>query len=300
MKSKDFGKLIVAVRKQRTDEDGKVLTQVKLAQEINLSKEIVGSIERGGKANLNSDILLALAKALELTNAERKEFFIAASGIENESIPQDDPPEVVLGELLRIMEQIHLPSFIMDSFGDIVAINPAALKMYNTDLSVFQDSHVKPAIRPVKWSTMRFVFSPEFDSQRKMMGESWLQFAHSTMAIFRARSFRYRAHPYFRYIFPKLNKEFRLFRSYWQVAPFQEYKQFADNTFLSMRYPGVGAIHTVSSSITAITMHGELLLYSFIPLSLETAEAFLGIIKQEGTRAQLVAPWPDKPTPKNE
>ena len=84
----DFGKLISSLRKEHEDEDGAPWTQKRLAEECGragesfvLTENIISSIERG-KRNPDRDVLLALAAALRLTSSERREFFLAASGVE--------------------------------------------------------------------------------------------------------------------------------------------------------------------------------------------------------------------------
>ncbi len=237
MNRKDFGKLITALRKEHTDPDDKVWTQEQLANETNLSHQQIGDIERGEKANIEPDTILALAKALELTTTERKEFFLAASGVENEDIAPNNVPVVVLNEMLQIIKDIHLPALIMDAYGELVAINQGTVTLYRLDMDDFQNSSINQA---TKFNFMRLVFSEEFESQRTMMGESWTTFANETVAIFRTISFRYRASAYFRYILPELRK-FKLFRKYWETAPYQEYKQYLDNAFFCANIPDVGS-----------------------------------------------------------
>jgi len=192
------------------------------------------------------------------------------------------------------MENIHLPSLMLDPFGDLVAINTAILKMYNVDISIFQDSSVNQA---TKFNIMRMCFSDEFDLQRRMMREAWPLFAHHSIISFRTISFRYRAHPYFRYLLPEL-KKFKLFRSYWEIAHYGEYPQyFGDSTFFSAYDPKGGLIRSISSTIRAMTTHGELILYSFVPLNLKTANTFFEISKEESTKLYRLSPWPDKQIP---
>ncbi len=294
MNRQDFGKLIIALRKEHSDENAEIWTQQKLAEEANLTPVIVGNIERGKKANLEPETLLALANALRLTNGERKEFILAASRIDNEDIPQDNPPEVILNELLGILENMRLPAFIMDSFGETVAGNEGSLRMFNVDESVVRDSSVNQAIR---FNIMRFVCSEEFNSQRKMMGEVWPRFIHSTMTIFRTASLRYRAHPYFRYIFPEL-KQFRLFRDYWKIilSQEQEYRQYIDNILFSANHPQLGSVQSITSAIRSVTKSGDLYLFSFVPLNSTTASIFFEMGK-ENTPIYRWASWPDKQVP---
>ena len=126
----DFGKLIASLRKEHEDEEDVPWTQEKLAEESNktagvelFSGDIVSAIERG-KRNLDQQTLLALADALQLTSGERKEFFLASSGIDNERIARPDhDPEEVLDNLLQTIRQSYLPAYVVDSYCDVVAVN---------------------------------------------------------------------------------------------------------------------------------------------------------------------------------
>ena len=98
----EFGRLIASLRREHEDENDRPWNQERLAREANavvgaevLSKYIVSNIERGNRI-LDEETLLALAAALRLTSGERKEFFLAASGVDNERIAlqRDEPEEV--------------------------------------------------------------------------------------------------------------------------------------------------------------------------------------------------------------
>ncbi|MCB0213837.1 MAG: helix-turn-helix domain-containing protein, partial [Anaerolineae bacterium] len=91
MNRKAFGKLIAALRKELFDQDGNRLTQAKLAeraQQIDphspLNEIIIGKIERGERAILDDQTLLNLADTLELSLGERREFYLAATGLDDE------------------------------------------------------------------------------------------------------------------------------------------------------------------------------------------------------------------------
>jgi transcriptional regulator with XRE-family HTH domain len=115
MNRSEFGRLVSALRKEHIDEEMNFWTQKKLGEETGLGELIIGKIERGQRANLDGDTLLRLANALRLTSGERREFFLAASGISEEKIPrQHSDPRSTLDELIQMMRQIQSPAFIMD------------------------------------------------------------------------------------------------------------------------------------------------------------------------------------------
>lgn len=124
----EFGQLVAALRKEHLDEDGNRWTQDKLGRETGLGEVAIGKIERGERANFDEGTLLKLADALQLTSMERKEFFLAASGIDSKHIARESAkPRATLDDLLQTMEGLQLPAFIDDSYSDVVAANSAII-----------------------------------------------------------------------------------------------------------------------------------------------------------------------------
>ncbi len=289
MNRKEFGALIAALRKDHRDLDDSLFTQARLAQLAGLSEMTIGNIERGTKEKFEADIIIKLANALKLTSGERIQFLLAASGVKTEDLlGAPDLAQKALHVLVPILEQLHTPAFISDSFGDLIYVNPVVLSVYNFDLQLFSSPEEPPATR---FNVMRVLFAPEFESQRKMMGNTWPPFALQTILLFRVTSFRYKGHPYFRQnLLPELNK-YPLFRRYWQT-PRTDEELLTNLNFITLNHPAWGLLKFVSDPMQTITSFGDLNLYSFQPLGLETAKTCIKIAEQAGLGARSLAPWP--------
>src|SRR3990172_1994372 len=80
MNRKDFGKLLSTLRQ---DLDW---TQFELSEYADIDEAVVSQIERGVKRHFEPELLFRLANALQLTTLERREFFLAASGLDQNQI----------------------------------------------------------------------------------------------------------------------------------------------------------------------------------------------------------------------
>jgi hypothetical protein len=94
---------------------------------------VISSIERG-RRNLDPETVVALADALELTTSERREFFLASSGVGNEvnTRPENDP-EIVLSQLMNKIGEVNLPAFVGDCYYDMVAVNAAMIMLMDLE-----------------------------------------------------------------------------------------------------------------------------------------------------------------------
>jgi transcriptional regulator with XRE-family HTH domain len=305
MNKVDFGKLIASLRKEHDDEAGVPWTQAKLAEEANLAagadvftEYIIGSIERGNR-NLDEQTLLALAAALQLTSGERKEFFLAACGVENTSLArQDNDPEEVLSQLMGRMEQIYIPSFILDSYYDVVAASPAVMELF--DLESAGLSFGSQEGRPFPYNMVRNLFSDSDQGEShfgRLMREDWSSVLYETVRMFRVVSLRYRSTAYFQRLLQELNKS-RRFRGHWQSAYFEEKDHYVDSLRVRFDSPRWGGLVWFHWNLPALTSAGELLLCMYVPASHVTARVFDQIVEHCGTVTPLRLPcWPEKRLP---
>lgn len=289
MYRKKFGSLIVALRREHL-ENQKSWTRQKFAQESGIDEEILANIENGRRTILYPDLLVKMADALALASGERKEFFLAASGIDEQNIyRQIDTPKTALEEMLAIMDQLQQPAFLVDQYFDIVAVNLMVLEIYNVNVNNFLDPDSDPVTR---FNLIRFLFSSEFSEQKAMLGKFREKFAANTAMLFRASSLRYRTTEYFQRLYQHLC-EFDDFKVRIQRKPKDE--QYVDNNiFIILDNPRFGIIRSISTSITATSTAGELKLFVFTPLSEETAKVFAKIAQQNNYVFQSLPDWPDK------
>jgi len=299
MNRKDFGKLVEALRKEHTDENLEIWTQAKLAEESGLPVSLIGNIERGTKAQLRPEDLLALAKGLLLTSRERYAFFAAASGIDEEFVSKGDKDsQAILQDLTDILRQMKAPAFIVDPFGDVVVSNVASLMAYDINFELFL---VSSQNSETNFNVMSLVYAPEFQRQRSLIGEGkWANFSYNAVMIFRLMTFTNRSHPYFQYLLRTFRKKYPHFREAWDSVYWHERDHLIDNTTLNLSNSTFGELKQIASDIVAITPNGQLRLYSFVPLNHETADAYRLMFQQGGEKIIPVLPdWPERPYPKS-
>jgi hypothetical protein len=276
----DFGSLIANLRKEHEDEYNSPWSQDRLAQEANSAlgaevfyTDIISSIERG-KRGLDKQTLHALATALQLTSGERKEFFLAASGLDNELIArQDNTPEEILSQLVERMSASHLPAFIMDSYCDVVATNGAMVELMDYGSSGL-GAGIPQTDAPFARNMIRFAFSDDaVEHLTRVMGDDWSTFAYTVMMTFRTSTLRYRSTEYFQSLLREMNK-YRMFKRYWREVYFEEKDHFISGADMYLSSPKWGSVSCFFAAFTALTTALDLHLWVAVPMSPETADAF--------------------------
>ena len=213
MNRKEFGKLLAALRKSEHDEHFHQLTQRQLARLTGISEQTLGNIERGDKVSLEPGLLLSLARALRLSTRERREFFLAAIGVNEEDMPARQPAAAQrMDELFDSLSQIALPAFIVDSYDDIVAANQMVLNLFEFSENLRE---IAPNIIG-GYNLLRFVFS-ERSQFNKILGDGHEKYLMQSIRFFRAISLPYRASPYYEYLLSAFRKDrdMALFRHYY-------------------------------------------------------------------------------------
>jgi transcriptional regulator with XRE-family HTH domain len=125
------------------------LRREEVASLAGVSVEYYKRLERGNLAGASDAVLEALARTLQLDEAERAHLFDLARAISSEAPrrPRPTQPRVRL-VVLRILEQMAMPATVSDVLGDLVAGNPLGRALYSPVL----DSPQQPA------NTARFTF----------------------------------------------------------------------------------------------------------------------------------------------
>ena len=80
MNRRQFGELVAALRQDLG------WTQFQLAEYAELDDAVVSQIERGVKKYFEPELLFQLVNAFQLTTLERREFLLAASGLDQKQI----------------------------------------------------------------------------------------------------------------------------------------------------------------------------------------------------------------------
>ena len=295
MDRKEFGRLIAMLRQ---DMDW---TQFQLSEYAEIDEAVISQIERGVKKYFEPALLFRLANSFHLTTIERREFFLAATGIAEGQIVRQPSAALrtdtsnsskVLNKMINIIEHLSIPAFIMDVYADVLAINNVAFAFFNTP-------HEIVASAPFTiggFNTVRMMFGKELYI-RSHITENWDQYAIGSMQFVRENSLRYRAKPYFQYLMKSFRNpmEFPLFDRYWkQVSSFEQDREANVDVF-TYTHDEYGPLKYATATTVSITPHGELFLNQYLPLDAHTRTLFDNILKQSGMGVVApLAPWPEK------
>ena len=293
MNRKEFGHLVATLRKEQRNDFDEVMTQYDLAELSRIPLVTLQKIEQGRQANIKSDMLLSLAQTLKLSARGREAFLLCASGIEESDIGASTvTPDQALSELCEGLAQIQTPAFITDCFGDVLFANPSLLVIYNATPEKLLAPHLL-----TQFNIIRILMAPEFEEQRRMMGETAHAFLRRTVLLYKAMSIKNRTHWYFQVILPELNR-MPIFREHWQSPVFHDEDVFINYNTIHLRHPKFGELKFLSGPLQGITPHGDLNLYSFQPLDAHTVMACAQITQQAGTTPISLATWPKVRTDK--
>jgi len=297
MNRKEFGQLLATLR---LDLDW---TQFQLAEYSNVDEAVISQIERGVKKYFESELLVKLANVLQLTTLERREFFLATSGLDQSQLVRQpssgattdtNHPTKILKHLIEILSCIQLPAFISDVYGDAIAANQAVVNFYRLPPALLSAAGQIPA----GYNTMRMTFNRDLIG-RSHVSDNWDAYAMATMASYRAATLRYRAKPYFKYLLNIFRDpiEYPLFDRFWKRVSSLETDQNVDSDRFHYRHEVYGEIQYMSARITTITAFSEVFLLTYVPLDSHTSEIFAQIYKEAGNGIVRLAPWPEKLKP---
>ena len=310
MDYKQFGCLVREMRKSLRWGENQV-TQEALALKVGLSASVIGKIERGELSSLSPEYVRALAEAFELGKWERREFFLAASGVRCEEMyPSGYSPEEELDRVLDKFRKIPFPAMLIDAVYDFIAVNRLMMMFYGvTDEQVF---HLQS--NPLSANLLWYIFSPEtgfFDlGEGTPYWREWQRVIISNVQGFKRASLRYRCTPYWKKLFRSLyfSEDSLLrkrFREYWYMASIED-KELDCNVGRLYKMQNPTASHkdelvefmaVVSEEITS---YGSLFITMYVPTSQRTMEIFTEMMGQakkyfyqeEGIPYRRIANWP--------
>ncbi len=264
-------------------------------------KGMVGRIERGEKRCVEEDVLVALANAFHLTRMERREFFLAANGVDLQHIytsRRNMTPEEELDLLCQRLSYLHLPVFLSDPFGDILAANTLMVRLYQIPPEVIQKA-LHGGYLP---NILYFIFSSQSKFYTMIKGSpNWEEILISIVQFFRRTSLQFRTTRYWHYLMDRLwNAEdpqvARLFRRYWSEAGYWPDLDGNLARHYHFNHPQWGPLNLMSVISEEITGGGPVYIIVYIPTDLGTLKVFHDLAKQESSESSIpvirVAPWP--------
>jgi transcriptional regulator with XRE-family HTH domain len=294
MNRTEFGELVSTLRQDLG------WTQSELAEYSGLDDPVISQIERGVKKFFEPNLLFCLANAFQLTTLERREFFFAASGLEENQIVRQPAkgtttdtfhPSKIIDHLIGIMAQLQVPAFLTDVYGDAIAVNTAIIRFFNVPTGMIESASSIPA----GYNTMRITFNKELVG-RTHVADNWDAYAMSAMLTYRASTLRYRAKPYFKYLMKIFRNpvEYPLFDRFWKRVSSLEQDRITNSDLFAYRHEVFGEIKYLTAGITTTTSFGELFLATYQALDDHTSKIFSSLM--EGGRGEIIrlAPWPMK------
>jgi transcriptional regulator with XRE-family HTH domain len=291
---RQFGELVAALRQDLG------WTQFELAEYADLDNAVISQIERGVKRHFEPNLLFQLGNAFQLTTLERREFLLAASGLEQKQIVRQPGAGMstdvfnvrrALEKMIELTGQVRLPGFLADVYGDVIAANHIILSFFKLPPRFVEQGDKVPA----GYNTARFNFSKDLVARSHVV-DNWDRYALNSMRTFRESSLRYRAQPYFKYLMKifRNQHEYPLFERYWKMVSSVEEDKEANIDYFSYHHNEFGEIKYISSANVSITSFGELFLTQYLPLDQRTSEVFEELARQAGQGAVRFAPWPEK------
>jgi transcriptional regulator with XRE-family HTH domain len=297
MNRKDFGLLLATLRQDLG------WTQFQLAEVAEMDLAVISQIERGVKKFFEPETLFKLANALQLTTIERREFILAASGLDEKEIVRQPSAGVrtnahdakkILNQLIFMTGELMYPAFLCDVYGDVLAVNSMMLFLYSIPPAMFDNaSHV-----PGGFNVIRLNFSRDMVGRSHVV-DNWEQYGITGTRTFRDHSLRYRATPYFKYLMKAFRNpvEYPYFERFWKLVSSLEDDKQANVDHFSYQHRDFGNMKYIASSSASHTSFGELFVVYYLPMDDQTSQVFDQLWSKAGKGVICLAPWPEKPMP---
>jgi transcriptional regulator with XRE-family HTH domain len=287
----DFGTLVSSLRLELG------WTQSELSEQTDLPLAVISNVERGERRGLLKDnILIKLARGLQLTTLERREFILAASGLgeNNNEEPEDNPKisnmeiEALVNDLAERVGYLAMPCIVTDAYCDLIMINNSAQLYYHPTQSMLK---VDPG-QVGAYNQMRYVFHAD-SPFRELQGPDWEKASIATLRFFRRRTMRVRATRYFSDLMAHFRneEEYPYFNRFYKRMLFD----LQDDYFHEIQIPRDEKqfLYTDLSTLLASTPAGELYLHYQAPLNKHTADVFADLYRQAGVGVVRYSQFPD-------
>lgn len=283
--------MLAALRKQNLNEYGKSWTREELSKYMHISPHQLGRLERGNRKYLDTETLQLLADAFNLTALERKELFFAAVGVSEDAIVglENTQAKAEFENLISTLEKIRAPAFIVDDYADLVAVNMSIMKLYQVN----PDYVARGGESYSAFNLLKFIYD-ETSGYKSAVGAAWENMARRNMNFFRRISLRQRHKPYFNQILSELCR-IKKFDLHWHEISRSPSDVDSVYDIFKWHHPAYGPVHLVFTEASLPTRYGNLYLFTYSPMDIETAAVFLEISSEMGGTAFRFAPWPFKP-----
>jgi transcriptional regulator with XRE-family HTH domain len=294
MNRREFGELIAALRQDMG------WTQFQLAEYSDIDHAVISQIERGVKKFFEPELLFCLANTFRLSTLERKEFILAASGLDAKQIVRQPSVAVstdvfnarkLLDKMVKLTGEIRLPAYLVDVYCDVIAANWMMIAFYNVPSSILENA----ARIPGGFNTVRLNFGRDLLA-RNRISDNWDYYAVNSMHAFRANSLQYRAKPYFKYLMKVFRNptEYPFFDRFWKLVSSADQDKEVNVDQFSYQHSEFGQLKYLASTTVAITSFGNLFLTQNLPLDEHTEDVFTQLRLKAGLGVEQFASWPVK------
>jgi len=289
----DFGELIYQLRKDlkiRSEKYGnKGLTQKNLAGLLDKkSRRYVLDLEGGKRSFIRPTELIKLANVFELTELERKEFFLAGSGVPNTEIFRKDIGTKIQQQLISYLHEIRLPAFLTSPFSDVIAYNMIIADLYGLSIEKLEKFQTLKVPNNFIW----FLLSPDsgfFELGKK--SSNWDDIIISNMQFFRRASIHYRTYSYWTKlvedVFLRDKSIAKRFEKYWNLAQQSENLDCNIGRHYQLFKEGIGSVNFLGLVTEEITTSASLYLTVYTPIDRNTSLLFAKMADQYAGFARI-------------
>lgn len=289
MNAAEFGQLVKALRQNSFDAGGEKLTRQKLSEAVNMTPQQLGRLERGEQRIIDGQTLSMLAKSLNLTSLEEREFLEVAANLSGGGDADSASPEAKLDEVLNILQQLHVPAYVTDVYCDVVAINAINLALQGISANLL--SYL--GTLPIGYNFLYSIYFSQPDFMELIGEKEWKESAYMAILFFRRATLPYRHTAYFKYVLKELLKE-RQFAIDWYASHRTEAHYDNSYQLTSYDHPLYGPVCYLITETIINTARGNLCLFIYNACDKNTASVFRNLFKQSGARIHRLASWPHK------
>ena len=170
MDRKQFGKLVSALRQDMG------WTQFELSQFGGVDIATISQMERGVKKHLAPELLVGLANVFHLTTQERRQFFLAATGVPSEQMVRQpelglnteiSDAEKSLKKMTGLVESLRVPAFLLDVYSDVLAINLIAFAFFQIPAELMAEASSLPG----GMNVVRLVFGKDLAARSHFLDQ---------------------------------------------------------------------------------------------------------------------------------
>ncbi|MEV6285862.1 helix-turn-helix transcriptional regulator [Kribbella sp. NPDC051770] len=224
------------------------LRREEVAALATMSTDYYTRLEQARGPHPSRAVLAGLARALQLSTAERDHLFRLAG---EEPGPPPGPPREVRGGVLRMLARLDAPGMVLDAKYDVLAWNPLAAALI-TDFS---------ALPEAKRNLLRLRFLDRARQADLFGEEATAEFAREAAADLRAATSKYPDDPSIRALVADLLRGSEEFARIWALHEVGTQESMCQ----TLHHPVVGRIDVVAEVLVIPERDQRIVLYAAEP-----------------------------------